>query len=82
MTSIARHKCKEWVEEGEGWAERVGGRYGFFGFEKGSKRDNNSESGSKPRHTHIAGDVANAVVAYGVTKVSNLSVWFPSGGDR
>ncbi|KIK67509.1 hypothetical protein GYMLUDRAFT_156602 [Collybiopsis luxurians FD-317 M1] len=54
----ARRKCRQWVEEGEGWAGRVGRRYGIFGFEKGSQGSTG----------HIAGDVANAVVAYGVTK--------------
>lgn len=54
-----RDKCQKWVEEGEGWAERVGKRYGVFGFEKGEE----------PAKHHLAGQVANAVVAYGLTKV-------------
>ncbi|KAF9071638.1 hypothetical protein BDP27DRAFT_1218813 [Rhodocollybia butyracea] len=57
----AQQKCRQWVKEGEGWAERVGRRYGFFGFDKG-----NEDSSYVPGH--IAGDVANAVVAYGATK--------------
>ncbi|KAE9411605.1 hypothetical protein BT96DRAFT_870348 [Gymnopus androsaceus JB14] len=67
----ARHKCRQWVQEGEGWAERVGRRYGVFGFEKGKKPDSTIVSvDAQDVHIqgHIAGDVANAVVAYGVTK--------------
>lgn len=59
--SWIRSKCVKWVKEGEGWAERVGTRYGLFGFEK-----NESTQSS-----HLAGDIANAVFAYGATKV-----WF------
>ena len=57
----ARAKFKNWVEEGESWAGRVGRRYGVFGFEK-----------DQTAHGHryeIAGDVANAAFAYGMTKV-------------
>ncbi|KAH7927434.1 hypothetical protein BV22DRAFT_1006962 [Leucogyrophana mollusca] len=53
-----------WVNEGEQWAQRVGRRYGVFGFEKRT-----SESASPPiSASHIAGDVANAVFAYGMVK--------------
>lgn len=63
-----RVKCKNWVEEGELWAGRVGRRYGVFGFEKGQTPD---------EHRHeIAGDVANAVFAYGITKVSIVPLVF------
>lgn len=64
-----REKCKIWVEEGESWAGRIGRRYGVLGFEKGQKPDG---------HRHeIAGDVANAVFAYGMTKVCIISLAFP-----
>ncbi|KAF5348704.1 hypothetical protein D9758_006772 [Tetrapyrgos nigripes] len=66
-----RAKFKTWVEEGEGKVERVGRRYGLFGFEKGAE-------GAAPesfRSGQIAGDVANAVFAYGVTKVNNGRVY-------
>ncbi|QRV85271.1 hypothetical protein RhiJN_27371 [Ceratobasidium sp. AG-Ba] len=52
-------KWKVWMEEGEAWAGRVGRRYGIFGFEKGEKIG---------RDVQLAGDVANAVLAYGVGK--------------
>ncbi|KAJ7772106.1 hypothetical protein DFH07DRAFT_803732 [Mycena maculata] len=54
-----------WVADGEAWAARVGRRYGMFGFPKGGKE----ESESEPRTGQIAaGAVADAVVAYAVTK--------------
>jgi len=62
---FARRKMKEWVDEGDRWAIRIGSRYGIFGYEKGTKDDvEQMTKGSG----HLAGDVANAVVAYGVTK--------------
>ncbi|KAI0687290.1 hypothetical protein C8Q76DRAFT_635418 [Earliella scabrosa] len=68
-------RFREWMVEGETRAERVGRRYGWFGFEQGSKPVALSP---EERATHtpesvlvsgkIAGDVANAVVAYAMTK--------------
>ncbi|KAJ3570294.1 hypothetical protein NP233_g4500 [Leucocoprinus birnbaumii] len=69
-------KVRGWVEEGDRWAERVGRRYGFFGYEKRrpgepvAVSEGEGESASGVQRHRIAGDVANAVVAYGVTKVS------------
>ncbi|KAF8588107.1 hypothetical protein K439DRAFT_1336191 [Ramaria rubella] len=66
-----REKGAQWIDEGEQWAARVGKRYGLFGFPKIPK-------GSEPRQNsahdsivlpHLANDVANAVLAYGVTKI-------------
>lgn len=64
---LIREKCRLWVHEGEEWAEKVGRRYGIFGFPKGTKfeRDPLERTGNR-----IAGDVANAVLAYGATKVN------------
>ncbi|KAJ7188674.1 hypothetical protein C8R46DRAFT_979889 [Mycena filopes] len=57
-------KCRTWVDDGQQWAARVGRRYGVFGFEKGGREDQLA-----PVNTdRIAGDVANAVVAYAATK--------------
>jgi hypothetical protein len=69
-----REKCKAWVDEGEHWAGRIGRRYGIFGLEKrisGAESDTAIDLKAKSVHTsgQIAGDVANAIVAYGVTKV-------------
>ncbi|KAF8548995.1 hypothetical protein OG21DRAFT_1422053 [Imleria badia] len=58
-------QLSQWVDEGEKWAHRVGRRYGVFGFEKGvptNHGDGRHLSGK------LAGDVANAVLAYGATK--------------
>lgn len=57
---------RDWVEQGDAWAERVGRRYGVFGFDKRvSGAPPLVDDGPRPR---ITGDVANAVLAYGVTK--------------
>ncbi|KAG2128697.1 hypothetical protein DEU56DRAFT_504483 [Suillus clintonianus] len=59
-------KLRLWVDEGEQWAGRIGCRYGILGFEKGQFVDQSRTSqlgGSK-----LAGDVANAVLAYGAVK--------------
>lgn len=70
----------EWLDEGEKWAARVGRRYGIWGFEKrGSSPD---ESHSNPTNhevgVKVAGDVANAVFAYGLTKVRWTFIPFSS----
>lgn len=80
LTTWARATMRTWVEEGDRWAERVGHRYGIFGYNKrpkGSTESNGNEGDREDDQRmkvggRIAGDVANAVVAYGVTKVSSL----------
>lgn len=65
--SWVKGKGREWVDEGSQWVEKVGSRYGVFGFEKRTKET------AAPRgdiSSRIAGDAANAIVAYGLTKVS------------
>ena len=61
LTGGALIKLQEWTVEGEQWVARVGSRYGLWGFEKGVK--------GQEVPSHLVGDVANAVLAYGVTKV-------------
>lgn len=88
-----KQKSREWMSEGEVWAERVGRRYGVFGFEK---RGTSSSAGSVSAEDsdiraataqntkfspNIAGDVANAVVAYGITKVRIVIVLSRTTGD-
>ena len=70
----AKRKVKAWVEEGDRWAIRIGRRYGMFGFEKRAPGDVDDveRMASKASGHVIAGDVANAVFAYGMTKVCNL----------
>ena len=67
--SWGKRKLKSWVEEGDRWAIRVGRRYAIFGYEKrmpGTVDDIEEMAGVSG---HIAGDVANAILAYGATKV-------------
>ncbi|KAG6335493.1 hypothetical protein ID866_3600 [Astraeus odoratus] len=64
-------RLRQWVDEGEHWAERVGRRYGMFGFVKGQQPLSDSISGgNQPRRVSgvIAGDVANAIFAYATVK--------------
>jgi hypothetical protein len=71
----ARSKPRQWVEEGGQFAERVGRRYGMFGYEKRSAPQSGiptAELDPLPAVNlggKVAGDVANAIVAYGVVKV-------------
>ncbi|KIK43190.1 hypothetical protein CY34DRAFT_23665 [Suillus luteus UH-Slu-Lm8-n1] len=58
-------QLRSWVDEGEQWAGRVGRRYGIFGFEKGEVVDQTQTSQLSGK---LAGDVANAVLAYGTVK--------------
>ncbi|KAG2341546.1 hypothetical protein BDR05DRAFT_976884 [Suillus weaverae] len=58
-------QLRSWVDEGEQWAGRVGRRYGIFGFEKGEVVDHTQTSHLSGK---VAGDVANAVLAYGAVK--------------
>lgn len=59
-----------WVKEGDAWAGRVGRRYGVFGFEKRISGSLGDGMESSQLSNRVAGDVANAIVAYGVTKVN------------
>ncbi|KAF9451517.1 hypothetical protein P691DRAFT_663031 [Macrolepiota fuliginosa MF-IS2] len=63
-----KQKVHGWVEEGDRWAARVGRRYGIFGYEKRRPGEVDDWNDVLAAPGHIAGDVANAVVAYGVTK--------------
>lgn len=68
-TEWVRRKVGTWIDEGEVWAEKVGRRYGFFGYPKTPEGVKFEPIGGEngPR---VAGDVANAVFAYTATKVS------------
>ncbi|KAG2054085.1 hypothetical protein BDR06DRAFT_955671 [Suillus hirtellus] len=52
-------------DEDERWAGRIGRRYGIFGFEKNKVVDQTQTSELSGK---LAGDVANAVLAYGTVK--------------
>ncbi|KAF5322142.1 hypothetical protein D9619_001654 [Psilocybe cf. subviscida] len=65
----ARQKVKLWMEEGDRWAIRVGRRYGVFGYEKRAPGTVDDIEEMAHASGHIAGDVANAIFAYGATKI-------------
>jgi hypothetical protein len=66
-------KCREWVNDGEMWAGRVGRKYGIFGFEEGQAATPNLHVTDAGRDSYaIADDVANAIFAYAATKVRHL----------
>ena len=67
--SWGKQKLKSWVEEGDRWAIKVGRRYGIFGYEKRIPGAVDDIEGMVGVSGHIAGDVANAILAYGATKV-------------
>lgn len=69
LTQWGKHKLSGWVVEGDRWAARVGTRYGIFGYEKRQPGEKPDVDALTHRPGHLAGDVANAVVAYAVTKV-------------
>lgn len=69
MYSWTRQKMRTWVEEGDRWAIRVGRRYGIFGYDKRAPGVVDDVEEMVKTSNHIAGDVANAVFAYGATKV-------------
>ncbi|KAK7691332.1 hypothetical protein QCA50_004726 [Cerrena zonata] len=88
-----RDKGREWVDEGGKWAQRVGTRYGVFGFEKHS-REERTKAGQEDRvivdgglSSKLAGDAANAILAYGLTKALlpvriGLSLYFAPAFSR
>lgn len=71
VVSWGKRKVRGWVEEGDKWAAKVGRRYGMFGYEKRQPGEVDNWDDVLAAPGHIAGDVANAVVAYGITKVKH-----------
>ena len=67
--SWTQQKATQWMEEGEQFAGRLGRRYGWFGYEKGAPKDT-LPAGSASAGKHVAGDVANVVIAYVCVKVN------------
>ncbi|KAL1736406.1 hypothetical protein EV714DRAFT_267240 [Schizophyllum commune] len=67
--SYVHRTFRDWVEQGDAWAGRIGRRYGMFGFEKRVPGAPVTPPSDEPR-PRITGDVANAVLAYGVTKAA------------
>lgn len=69
-------KARGWSDEGEKWAGRVGTRYGIWGFEKRTRQERQEDEPRIAMPQNIAGDVANAIVAYGATKVGTRHFGF------
>ena len=67
-TEWVQRKVGTWIDEGEVWAEKVGRRYGLFGYPK-TLKGVKFEPSEGDREPGVAGDVANAVFAYTATKV-------------
>ncbi|TFK44900.1 hypothetical protein BDQ12DRAFT_41289 [Crucibulum laeve] len=69
-TGMAKRTLRTWVHEGDKWAAKVGRYYGIFGYEKKARGTSSEEAIEEAIDVpgHIADDVANAIVAYGVTK--------------
>jgi hypothetical protein len=63
-----KSQCKKWVEDGENWARKVGRRYGIWGIAQDTASDAMSNTTSTGE---IAGEVANVILAYTVTKVGD-----------
>ena len=69
-------KMREYMDEGQTWTTRVGRRYGIWGHQKGENplvEDGQHTEAIKHR---IAGDVANAVLAYGVSVSPNQIFYY------
>lgn len=64
-SSWLKRKCGTWLDEGEQWVGRVGSRYEIWGFQKGGVHSAELADTKK----RVASDIANAVFAYGITKV-------------
>jgi len=67
--NYVKQKMRAWLQEGDRWAIRVGRRYGIFGYEKREAGTKDDVEEMTKVSGHLAGDVANAVLAYGLTKV-------------
>ncbi|KIY53124.1 hypothetical protein FISHEDRAFT_33814 [Fistulina hepatica ATCC 64428] len=88
-----RHTAAAWIVEGDRWTASVGTHYGLFGYPKLSKEDRHKHKvDADPTQDviptrHMAGDVANAVVAYVIVKALlpariALSVYLSPAGAR
>ncbi|KAG6857175.1 hypothetical protein H0H87_008240 [Tephrocybe sp. NHM501043] len=69
-----RRVVRRWVEEGDAWAGSIGRRYGVFGYEKRTPGAPDTPVEPSLLPGHLAGDVTNVIVAYGVTKARCLLV--------
>ncbi|EAU91664.2 hypothetical protein CC1G_09346 [Coprinopsis cinerea okayama7 len=63
-----RRKLATWMDDGYAWTARVGTRYGVFGYEKRQSGEKVDIEALNQVPGRLAGDVANAVIAYAATK--------------
>ncbi|KAG5342628.1 hypothetical protein J132_05910 [Termitomyces sp. J132] len=77
-----RKVVRNWVEEGDAWAARIGRRYGVFGYEKRIPGAPQVPAETSQLTSHLAGDVANAIVAYGVTKARLILILMSTLGPK
>ncbi|KAI0785848.1 hypothetical protein C8Q75DRAFT_312454 [Abortiporus biennis] len=97
LSSWAKSQFRDVLNESGKWAERVGSRYGVFGFEKRTREerehgilrmgDENVRLIESGLTSQLAGDAANAVLAYGLTKMLlpvriGLSLWLSPAFSR
>jgi hypothetical protein len=74
---------RDWLREGQQKVDKVARRYGFFGYEKGSKasveqdqmspEDQALQAAAAAKQSTAAAGVANAIAAYVVVKVSHAA---------
>jgi len=60
-----QNKLHKWTEEGQEWVLRVGRRYSIFGQDAPTVQGDTDSSSASSK---VAGDVANALAAYLITK--------------
>lgn len=73
-TSWVSEKARTYMTEGERRVERVGRRYGIFGYEKRDPEAPKESAESGPP-SGLAGNIANMALAYAVTKVCGPVSW-------
>jgi hypothetical protein len=78
VTAITRQKVAGWMDEGTKRAEKVGRRYGIFGYPKrtgekevGGVQEVTPVDAEKAIGSSLSGDLANAVAAYLIVKVGH-----------
>ncbi|KAI0684849.1 hypothetical protein BC835DRAFT_1291987 [Cytidiella melzeri] len=69
-----KQRARRWMSEGAVKAETIGRKYGIFGFERRTPGTElypipNAQSVVERQSPLVVGDVANVIVAYGLTKV-------------
>ena len=70
-TPMWKLKAQEWLEEGQDFMEKLGRRYDLWNVrEAEANLSQDRPTAASLNARKISGDIANAIFAYGVTKVS------------